>query len=224
MSIVITLLRVKPLDPWEWAILAFAAIGFPTAYFIRKQIAGRAAKGLVRQAQIRNGVCKGDALSFFNEGTEFSLTWTTIDRGSFVSISFQADRFAQSTLRIISTRARSFANMIFGGKYWDFLHGYTIQTNDEPFMTSLLTDEIQANLQSYEKPLEVVYGQVVLHDGSTVGRKDVGLNYRPGFFALSLYTSLPSDSDYDKIVETALMFCDRLITMADPTIVRETGG
>jgi hypothetical protein len=72
--------------------------------------------------------------------------------------------------------------------------------------------------------LEVVYGQVVLHDGSTVGRKGVGLNYRPGFFALSLYTSLPRDSDYDKIVKTALMFCDRLITMPDPTIVRETGG
>jgi len=65
------------------------------------------------------------------------------------------------------------------GAYWDFLRGYTIQSNDEPFMRALLTDEIQANLLAFQKPLEIVYGKIVLKDGSTAGRKAVASTIAP---------------------------------------------
>jgi hypothetical protein len=212
--------RISPLDGYDLALLigglAIAIIGF---LFLKKRTE-QADNCLIRQVQKRNGRFSDDTLAFSYRDTEIKVSRSAGSRGipAFLFATFQTNVFPTSTLRIISNNMRSVADLVMGSTYWDFLEGFSIYSNDEPFMSDLLSEEIQKDLLAYDKGLEIVFGKLGARDHFTSPLGSMGYKHSPGLFFFSVFKSATEDSDYDALIETTIMFYERLKSMPDRVI------
>ena len=175
----------------------------------------KAGECLQIQALERQGVLKNDAfgrqpeLTFRRADCEFVVSVNEGGKGHprITFVTFQTEFFPDANFRIASGKFKalfSFSRIkSFSG---EISRKYDLEGSDGVFIGNLLSREIQIDLLEYEKAAEVRFG---MHVGVKQALKPAA-----GRFYLSTEGFKVEAEDYDRLIETAFKFYDRLKTMS----------
>jgi hypothetical protein len=105
--------------------------------------------------------------------------------------------------------------MAFGSPDLLMLEGFVVQSNDEPFIRFLLTEEIKNELLRYQDGLEIVFGRIDLKNSLS---SSSAIDQGPGCFFLALKKIATDDGDYDALIETSIRFHERMKGMAQSAL------
>ncbi len=179
----------------------------------------KASECLKIQALERDGVMKNDAfgrkpeLTFRYDDGEFIVSVNEGGKGHprITFVTFQTKFVPNENFRIASG---SFKALISFSKIKSF-HGdvcrkYDLEGDDGGFIKNLLTQEVQTDLLEYEKATEARFG---MH----VGVKNA-LKPAPGRFYLTTEGFKVETEDYNRLIETAFKFYDRLKMMSEAQV------
>lgn len=205
----------ESLSPAAWAALvACFVLVLGVAIIIRIWVhrkGHRATECLRRQVPKRSGTISDKTLSFAHEDVAIDVSWSfgSENLPHYTFVMLRTNYFPDQNFRIVSKNKRSFFDMAFGSTDLLILKGFVVQSNDHPFIRSLLTQEIKDDLLQYQQGLEIVFGRIDLKN-----RLGSGFRHSPGCFFFALYKIATDDSDYDALIETSLRFHERLKAMA----------
>lgn len=172
-------------------------------------IKGRANKGILhvlkRQALKRGGDVKGGTLLYYPrlslefDGVSFIISampggGTRGRRGDITYVDFSVPYLQEQSFRIISNTAsvQSAIDSLLSVKEIkisnvEFDRMFKIKGNDEYFISKILSPEIQNDMMKYTK-------------------KQLDIKFEKGRLVLSIDGIATSDQDYDKIIETSVLF------------------
>jgi hypothetical protein len=192
-------------------------------YFRNRQ--GRSAIEFLRgQALKRHGKMDVDnrLMSFDYHGAEINVAWSfgrdysKTGGPSFVYAMFQAKLFPDFSLTIVNNKGGSIAERTLRPRGIDICEDLTVTSNNESLVRELLTPDMQHNLLSYRRRLEIELGDAKVRLGSAIG-----FEHGPGRFLLRLFNASAKEADYDAVIDTTIMFYDKLKSLAAQSCIND---
>lgn len=173
----------------------------------------RATECLRRQVLKRSGTFSNKTLSFAHEDVAIDVSWSfgRENLSDYTYVMLRTNYFPDKNFRIVSKNKQSFFEMAFGSPNLLMLEGFVVQSNDEPFIRFLLTEEIKDDLLRYQQGLEIVFGRIDLKNSLS---SSSAIDQDPGCFFFALKKIATDDRDYDALIETSIRFHERLKGMA----------
>lgn len=198
------------------ALILCLAVAWLFREFYHKPRARKVLERLRAQAKKRGGFLSDGpsglkpTLSFQYDNAQMTVSILPASGGEapepeITYVTFQTTRLQDKDFRLVNrwykkpllsaARVEGFAGE-FGGSF-------SVESSDPYFIRQLLTNAIQDALLSYDEPLQIVFGRRF-----GIGRSEI--EPAAGQFAIAVNGIKFEDADYDWLINTAVLFYERL--------------